>query len=132
MRILQHDRADDFVLATGETHSVREFVEESFGHFGIEIAWTGTGGDEKGMVGKIDAALLEQKTGLTSSFLKANDVVVELSPSYLRLTEVDLLIGDPSKAERDLGWVAETKFKELAAIMCEADWKEISEPRADY
>lgn len=102
-RILQHDKPDDFVLATEETHSVREFVELSFHHVGRKIEWQGEGVNEKG----IDA-----KTG---------DVLVEIDPRYFRPTEVEFLLGDASKARKVLGWEAKTKFTELVKEMVECD-----------
>ena len=102
-RILQHDRPDDFVIATGETRSVREFVVSAFGHVGIEIVWKGEGSDEKG----IDA--------------KSGEVLVEVDPRYFRATEVELLLGDPSKAERVLGWKRKVTFDELVRRMVEYD-----------
>ncbi len=120
-RMLQQETPDDFVLATGETHSVREFVEEAFGHVGIEIGWTGSAGEEKGIARRVDAEKLSEQSGSAAIIIHENDVLVELSESYLRLTEVDLLIGDASKAERVLGWKAKTMFKELTKIMIDAD-----------
>ncbi len=102
-RILQEDRPDDYVLATGETHTVREFVEAAFGHVGRRIAWDGAGVGEKGY----DAA-----TG---------DALVEIDPRYFRPTEVDLLLGDPTKARARLGWRHRVGFPELVAEMVEAD-----------
>lgn len=102
-RILQHKKAEDFVLATGVTRSVREFIELSFKEIGIEIAWKGKGVDE---VGK------DKKTG---------KVLVEIDPTYFRPTEVDLLIGDPTKAKKLLGWKPKTKLEELVKIMVKAD-----------
>ena len=96
-RILQHNEADDFVLATGETHAVREFVELAFAEVGVTIDWKGSGIDEEG----IDA--------------KSGKTVVKVDPRYFRPTEVDLLLGDPSKAEKMLGWQATTKFEKLVA-----------------
>ncbi len=107
-RILQHDKPDDFVLATNETHTVREFVEESFAVLGEEIVWKGEGVDEKG-------------------FLKSNGKeVVAINPRYFRPTEVELLIGDCSKAKEILGWQPKVTFKELVRIMVEADFKKVS------
>lgn len=83
-RMLQHDTAEDFVLATGETHTVREFIELSFKEIGMNIEWSGKNENEKGM---------DSKTG---------KVIVEIDKNYFRPTEVDLLIGDPSKAKRNL------------------------------
>ena len=102
-RILQQDAADDYVLATGETHPVREFVEKAFAHVGRRIAWTGAGVDEKG----IDA-----DTGR---------LLVEVDPRYFRPTEVDLLIGDPSKAREKLGWRHRVTFEQLVAEMVDSD-----------
>jgi len=102
-RMLQHDKPDDFVLGTGEMHTVRAFVEASFAYVGREIAWSGVGVDE---VGK------DSKTG---------DVVVRVDPRYFRPTEVEQLLADPTKAKEDLGWVAGTTFKALVDDMMEAD-----------
>lgn len=102
-RILQQDKADDFVLATNETHSVREFVETAFTEGGIELAWRGVGVDEKGY---------DVKTG---------KVLVEINPRYFRPAEVDLLWGDSSKAERILDWKRKVNFKELVRMMVKAD-----------
>jgi GDPmannose 4,6-dehydratase len=102
-RILQQNEPDDFVLATGEAHSVREFIELAFGHVGRQIEWRGQGQQEKG----IDA-----KTG---------SVLVEVDARYFRPTEVDFLLGDPSKAERLLGWKHTTSFKQLVHEMMESD-----------
>lgn len=106
-RILQADQPDDFVMATGETHTVREFVEESFRVLGDEIVWEGTGANE---------------TGILKSSGKP---VVGINPRYFRPTEVDLLIGDASKAKAVLGWEPKVKFKELVKLMVEADHKKI-------
>ncbi len=102
-RILQQPEPDDYVLATGEAHSVREFVERAFGHIGRDIEWTGKGESEKG----IDA-----KTG---------DALVEIDPRYFRPTEVDALRGDSGKAKKALGWSHTTGFAELVREMVEAD-----------
>ena len=102
-RVLQHNEADDFVLATGETHAVREFVELAFAEVGVTIDWKGNGIDEEG---------IDTKSGRT---------IVKVDPRYFRPTEVDLLLGDPSKAEKMLGWQATTKFEKLVAEMVQAD-----------
>jgi len=104
-RMLQADKPDDYVMATGETHSVREFIEESFSVLGEEINWKGDGESEEGI--------------LKSSGKK----VVTINPRYYRPTEVELLIGDSSKAEKELEWKPKTKFKELVKIMVVADFK---------
>lgn len=102
-RMLQHDTAEDFVLATGETHTVREFIELSFKEIGMNIEWSGKNENEKGM---------DSKTG---------KVIVEIDKNYFRPTEVDLLIGDPSKAKEKLGWIPKVTFDELVKIMVKAD-----------
>ncbi|MEI9991433.1 MAG: GDP-mannose 4,6-dehydratase [Rhizomicrobium sp.] len=101
--MLQQPEPDDFVLATGEMHSVREFVEASFAHVGRKIAWSGAGAEEVG----VDA-----KTGT---------VVVRVDPHYFRPTEVDQLLGDPRKAHQKLGWRHETTFSQLVSEMMKAD-----------
>ena len=102
-RIVQHPEPDDFVLATGETHSVREFVELAFAHVDRTIAWRGKGIDEEG----VDGA-----TG---------EVLVKIDPRYFRPTEVEFLLGDPSKAHEKLGWRHTTGFEDLVREMVEAD-----------
>lgn len=103
--ILQQQEADDYVLATGETTPVRTFVEWAFGDVGIELEWTGKGVDEKGIC---------RRTGKT---------IIEVDPRYFRPTEVDLLIGDASKAHQKLGWRHETPVRELAREMVREDLK---------
>jgi len=101
--MLQQDHPDDYVLATGESHSVREFVEKAFSHIGCTIVWTGTGVTEKG---------IEKATG---------KVRVEVDARYFRPTEVDELLGDASKASDKLGWHPKTSFDALVRDMIEAD-----------
>lgn len=102
-RIVQYKHGDDFVLATGETHSVREFVELAFSHVGTTIEWKGEGVEE---------------TGVCS---KSGKVRVRIDPKYFRPTEVEFLLGDPAKAKRELGWSHTTPFKELVREMVESD-----------
>jgi len=104
-RMLQQDIPDDFVLATGETHEVKEFVNLSFKELGIEIEWVGNFENEKG-INKTDG-----------------DVIVEIDKNYYRPTEVDVLIGNPLKAKKKLDWQANTKFEELVKIMTNADFE---------
>lgn len=106
-RMLQHDEPEDFVLATGETHSVREFVELAFDAIGRKIEWRGEGVDEVGF---------DVKTG---------DALVKIDSAYFRPTEVDLLLGDPTKAKDKLGWEHTTPFRQLVKEMVEADRKAI-------
>jgi GDPmannose 4,6-dehydratase len=101
--MLQQDEPEDFVIATGETHSVREFVELAFREVRIDIEWKGEGVDEVGV---------DSETG---------NLLVEIDPRYYRPTEVELLIGDPSKAREKLGWNSNVGFKELVKMMVKGD-----------
>ncbi|WP_191057854.1 GDP-mannose 4,6-dehydratase [Geminicoccus harenae] len=103
--MLQQDEPDDYVLATGQTNTVRSFVEKAFAHVGVTLDWQGEGVDEKGIC---------RKTG---------KVLVQVDPRYFRPTEVDLLIGNPEKARRKLGWKHETDMDALLAEMVEEDLK---------
>jgi len=120
-RILQHTEPDDFVFATGETHSVRDFVTAAFDHTGVSVEWQGTGIDEKAVVAAIDYSRLDERFGISQPRIAAGETVVEVDPNYHRPTEVDSLIGDASKARETLGWQAETGFVELARLMVDAD-----------
>ena len=101
--MLQQDEPDDYVLATGEKHSIRQFAEKAFGHVGKRIEWRGSGVDEKG----VDPA-----SGRT---------LIEIDPRYFRPTEVDVLLGDASKAHKKLGWRHKTNFDDLVRQMVDAD-----------
>ena len=102
--MLQHDQPEDFVIATGEQHSVREFTERAFAHVGIELRWQGKGVQEQG---------IDKATGR---------VLVEVDPKYFRPAEVETLLGDPTKAKTLLGWNPQkTSFEELVRIMVEHD-----------
>ena len=131
-RIMQQEQADDFVLATGETHSVREFVEKTFNYLGIEIGWRGAGETESGVITAINTDILQGKTQTDEQFVKVNQTVVRVSPTYFRPTEVDLLIGNAAKAEKVLDWKAVTKFERLVEIMVDADLEFIRYPHLDY
>lgn len=134
-KILQHKKAEDFVLATGETHTVREFVELTFKEIGIDLEWKGKNEFEKAVIKKIDCSKAEKlldiknKSALyrytSSKAIKKDDAVIVIDPNYYRPTEVDLLIGDPSKANKLLGWKAKTKFSELVKLMIKADMEKI-------
>ena len=102
-RILQHDTPDDYVLATGEKHSVREFIEIAFGQVGIALDWQGAGLEERG---------IDRKSG---------KAVIEIDKRYFRPTEVDLLLGDASKAARVLGWKPTTSFRGMVSEMVKSD-----------
>jgi GDPmannose 4,6-dehydratase len=110
--ILQQEEPDDYVLATGESHSVREFVERAFSHIGRTITWKGTGIDEIG---------IDRGNG---------DILVKVDPRYFRPTEVETLEGDSGKARQRLGWRPETGFDELIREMVEEDLKQIETGRA--
>lgn len=118
-RILQYKNAEDFVLATGETRTVRQFVDLAFKELGIILEFNGHGENEKGVVSKLEAGGQRSEGGKQN--LKIGDVVVEVSPGYYRPTEVDMLIGDPEKARELLGWEAKTTFEDLVKIMVKAD-----------
>lgn len=134
-KILQYKKAEDFVLATGETHTVREFVELAFGEVGIKLDWKGKRELEKGVISKIEYSMAEKLLDLKhksaeyrysfSKSLKLGDTVVTIDPNYYRPTEVDLLIGNPSKANKLLGWKAKTKFSELVKLMIKTDMEKI-------
>ncbi len=107
--ILQQEYPEDYIIATGETHSVREFTELAFKEVGIKILWKGKDSEEVG---------IDSSTGKT---------LVEIDPRYYRPTEVDLLMGDPSKAKEKLGWKPKVKFEELVKIMIKADEKTVKQ-----
>jgi GDPmannose 4,6-dehydratase len=122
--MLQQEKPDDYVIATGETHSVREFVNLAFNHAGIELEWKGEGLEEKGIVRSFSSSLQPQ-----ASSLNVGDVVIEIDPRYFRPLEVEFLQGDASKAKRNLGWKPRVRFKELVKIMVDADIKNLEELR---
>jgi len=100
--MLQQDQPDDFVIATGEQHSVREFVEIAAAELGIDVSWQGEGVDEQGLDGE-------------------GNVIVRIDPRYFRPTEVDTLLGDPTKAKEKLGWTPKISFRELVTEMVQSD-----------
>ncbi len=106
-KILQQDKPEDFVLATGEQHSVREFTELAFNELNIQIDWQGQGENEVG---------IDKYSGKT---------IVEINTKYYRPTEVDTLLGDSTKAKEKLGWEAKTPFKELVKKMVKSDWEKV-------
>ena len=107
-RMMQHDTPEDFVIATGETHSVREFIEACCEELGINLGWEGEGVEEVG----IDKATCTP--------------IIKIHPRYFRPTEVDLLLGNPAKAKEKLGWEAKIKFADLAKRMTKADYEMLS------
>jgi len=106
-RMLQQDKPDDYVMATGENHTIREFADLTFKELDIELEWRGENENEKG---------IEKKTGKTT---------VAIDPFYYRPTEVDELIGNAMKAKEKLGWEPRVKFEELVQIMIKADWEKV-------
>jgi GDPmannose 4,6-dehydratase len=101
--MLQQKTPDDYVLATGETHSIREFCELAFAEIDVKIKWQGTGENEQGF---------DSQTG---------KVLVKINPEFYRPAEVDLLLGDPTKAEKVLGWKRKTDFATLVKLMVKHD-----------
>jgi GDPmannose 4,6-dehydratase len=125
--MLQQDKPDDFVIASGVQHSVREFVERAAGELGITLCWEGEGVDEIGIVDSFDArqssSALYDDSGerLKIKGPKEGDVIIRIDPRYFRPTEVESLLGDPSKAKNELGWEPKTSFEELVKEMVLAD-----------
>ncbi len=107
--MLQQDKPDDYVIATNETRTVREFVEAAFKHVDITLEWRGTGINEVG---------IDQKTGKT---------IVKINSKFFRPAEVDILLGDPNKAERELQWKRKISFNELVCRMVDNDLKLVSQ-----
>jgi GDPmannose 4,6-dehydratase len=127
--MLQQDEPDDYVVATGESHSVREFVEAAFREIGVELEWSGKGVEERGIVRAVtsqelrvgsDGIAVPRSTFRVPS-LKEGDVVVEVDPRYFRPTEVDSLLGDAAKARKRLGWTPRISFPEMVREMVKVD-----------
>ena len=108
--MLQQEKPDDYVVATGEMHSVREFIERAFAYVGRKIEWQGKG---------VDEVAIDTTT---------NKVVMRIDPRYFRPTEVEQLLGCPQKAKEKLGWEPKVKFAELVNLMVEADLKMLDNP----
>jgi GDPmannose 4,6-dehydratase len=106
-RMLQQEKPEDFILATGETHSVKEFIDTVFNELDMDLVWKGK--DEK-------------EVGISQ---KGGKVMIEVDPRYYRPTEVELLIGNPAKAKEVLGWASKTTFRELAKMMAKADFEKV-------
>ena len=140
--MLQQESPEDYVIATGETHSVREFVELTAAELGIKLRWEGTGVDEVGIVDSIDSEKYDQITNnqYTNNEYTSNQYtnqpiqhstfniqnligvpIIKVDPRYFRPTEVDILLGDPSKAKQKLGWQPKTSFSELVSLMIKSD-----------
>ncbi|ELP6861200.1 GDP-mannose 4,6-dehydratase [Campylobacter coli] len=120
--ILQHEKADDWVIATGKTTTVRDFVKLAFEYCGIKLNFKGDGVDEEGFIEDFDQQRANELS-LNLNHLQKGQVVVKVNPRYFRPTEVDLLLGDPSKAEKELGWNREYDLKNLVDDMMENDLK---------
>ncbi|MBS1502436.1 MAG: GDP-mannose 4,6-dehydratase [Bacteroidetes bacterium] len=118
--MLQQDKAEDFVIATGVTTTVRDFIKMSFAELGVEIEFSGKDEHEKGVVIDIDEQSMEE-LGLKPDALKFGQTVVKIDPKYFRPTEVDLLIGDATKAREKLGWVPKYDLQALVKDMVQAD-----------
>jgi GDPmannose 4,6-dehydratase len=114
--MLQQDQAEDFVIASGVQHTVRQFIEWSAAELGIELRFEGRGVDEVAIVASI--------TGDKATLLKPGQVVVRIDPRYFRPTEVETLLGDPTKAKEKLGWVPEITAQEMCAEMVTHDYEE--------
>ena len=111
--VLQQETPDDYVIGTGESYTVKEFLEQAFGYAGIDIEWKGKGTDEKGIVRSLSGV----------SILNTGDAVIEIDSRYFRPTEVNFLLADASRAKKKLGWEPKVTFKELVRIMVDADMK---------
>jgi GDPmannose 4,6-dehydratase len=122
--MLQQQEPDDYVVATGETHSVKEFVALAFEHAGVELEWKGKGAGERGIIKSLASTL----NPLASS-LRIGDTIIEIDSRYLRPLEVEFLQGDASKAKKKLGWEPKIRFKELVQMMVDADIKNLGEMR---
>ena len=119
--ILQQEQPDDYVIATGQYHTVREFCTLAFKEAGIELRWEGEGVNEKGIIKSVSP-----KLSTFNSQLSTGDILVEVDPRYFRPAEVDQLLGDPSKAKRLLGWNPQkTSFEDLVKIMVQHDMKKV-------
>jgi GDPmannose 4,6-dehydratase len=116
--ILQQNEPDDFVIATGETRTVRDFAVQAFRRIGVAIEWQGEGVDEKGVISSLDPS--SEYAGV----LETGDIVVEVDPKYFRPTEVDMLLGDSSKAKEKLGWRPTRSFADLVSEMVKSDMEE--------
>ena len=125
--MLQNDKPEDFVIATGVQHSVRDFCYYAFKQVGIELEFMGEGAEEKGVIKHIDS----QSPAIANAQLAVGDVIIEVSPDFFRPTDVVNLWGDPSKARKELGWDPQkTTFEQLVKIMVDADMAKVAVERA--
>ncbi len=124
--MLQQDEPDDYVIATGVQHSVREFVDAAARELGMVLRWDGAGVDQNGIVKSIDHSVAKTQSAVIKSespSVNEGDVIVSIDPRYFRPTEVDALLGDPTKAKQKLGWVPKVSFDQLIAEMVAEDLK---------
>jgi GDPmannose 4,6-dehydratase len=124
--MLQQDEPDDYVIATGVQHSVREFVDAAAKELGMVLRWEGAGVDQNGIVKTIDHAVAKAQSAVIKSespSVNEGDIIVSIDPRYFRPTEVDTLLGDPAKAKQKLGWVPKVSFDQLIAEMVAEDLK---------
>ncbi|OGI08348.1 MAG: GDP-mannose 4,6-dehydratase [Candidatus Margulisbacteria bacterium GWF2_35_9] len=119
--VLQQDKPDDYVIATGVTTEIREFVRRAFLEVGIELEFKGIGMKEKAIISKINQTVYKAKTGMADMAVKEGQVVVEVDPMYFRPTEVEILIGDASKAKKVLGWQPKHTLADLITEMMDSD-----------
>ena len=125
--MLQNDHPEDFVIATGVQHSVRDFCYYAFKHVGIELEFVGEGAEEKGIIKRLDP----QSPAIANARLAVGDVLIEVSADFFRPTDVVNLWGDPSKAREQLGWNPQkTTFEQLVKIMVDADMAKVAVERA--
>jgi GDPmannose 4,6-dehydratase len=115
-RLLQQDSPDDYVVGTGESHTVKEFVNEAFAYSGIELEWKGQGVEEKARIKSLDPSCGTNR-------LRPGDVILEIDPNYFRPTEVGFLQADITKATQKLNWKPRVNFTELVQIMVDHDLK---------
>lgn len=119
--MLQQDKPEDFVIATGRTTAIRDFVRMAFHEVGIMLDFTGKGADEKGIIAGIDRDLFESQTGLEPDHLNIGQELIQVDPFYFRPTEVNLLIGDATKAKKKLGWQPQHTLEEMVSEMVQSD-----------
>jgi len=119
--ILQQPEPDDYVIATGRTTEVREFVKMAFDKIGVEVIFQGTEKEEKGIINSLDSEKFHEKTHIKPTHLKQGQILIEVDPFYYRPTEVDLLVGDASKAREKLSWTPKYTLEEIVGEMMDGD-----------
>lgn len=119
--MLQQEQPQDFVIATGQCYSVREFIQAACARFGITLSWEGEGVEEVARVSQIDMQRVQRRLGEDKLAINVGDIIIRIDPFYFRPTEVDVLLGDASKARTELGWQPKISFETLVAEMVEED-----------